>query len=97
MDEYNDGIMLFSLDLNTDVKELENKIIFQNEIFPNPSSNFISIPESMENIQKISIYSVLGNKIEGIVPNGNKIDISSLSSGVYFLKAGDKVYKFVKI
>jgi hypothetical protein len=33
---------------------------------------------------------------EGIIENDN-INISNLSPGIYFLKAGNKVYKFVKM
>ena len=67
-------------------------------LFPNPVKNilfFNPIPTETT----INIYSVLGEKLRtyNIFGSTNSIDISELSSGVYFLKyENNKVVRFVK-
>jgi hypothetical protein len=79
------------------INELKNeKDIF---ISPNPANDyiFISSNESLNSIvQKIEIYSVLGNKVTESVTK-DRIDVNFLSPGIYFIKVGNKMYKFVKI
>jgi len=53
-------------------------------IYPNPTSDFISI-KGIENINSIKVYSILG-ALEKEVFNTNQIDISELSSGIHLIK-----------
>jgi murein DD-endopeptidase MepM/ murein hydrolase activator NlpD len=66
-------------------------------IIPNPADDFIELPDALlYNNSQVLIYSSIGV----IVYQGKtekRIDISFLSSGIYFLKVKDKVYKFVKL
>jgi hypothetical protein len=60
-------------------------------IFPNPSKGIFSIDMKSNNIRKIVVYDVLGNVIEEHFPAEIKnehfeLDLSSESSGVYFLQ-----------
>ena len=62
------------------------------EVFPNPSKSSITITGTefssyIINIMGQQIYSFKGDQ---------KIDISSWNNGVYFLKSGDSVVKFIK-
>ncbi len=60
---------------------------------PNPATDFINISSDIGN--KVEIYSVLGEKL--IISNDkNRIDVSFLPTGIYFLKTGEKINKFVK-
>ncbi|MBX3042459.1 MAG: T9SS type A sorting domain-containing protein [Candidatus Kapabacteria bacterium] len=78
---------------------------FQNNIkvFPNPTGEFLKINfESSNNIlnQNITIYNLHGIEIQNItnINSSNlKIDVSKYSQGVYFIKIGNAVRKFVKI
>lgn len=65
-------------------------------IFPNPANNFIDVHiGNNDKLSNIIIYNSLGNKIfESEFQH--KIDISELNSGIYFLKVGNKVQKFIK-
>ncbi|WP_397445648.1 family 16 glycosylhydrolase [Polaribacter sp. R77954] len=54
-------------------------------IYPNPSSSFIHI-KTNENINNIEIYSPIGEQVFTKKMDFEKIDISSLSSGLYFIK-----------
>ncbi|TAL67208.1 MAG: T9SS type A sorting domain-containing protein [Bacteroidetes bacterium] len=97
------------LHLGTDIGLLTNKTILTGVeddgtmetenivLMPNPTTDFIRInfPESMNN-KHIEIYSILGNKILESEYK-DRIDVSGLNAGVYFLKAGNKIYKFVKV
>ncbi len=56
-------------------------------MYPNPAKNSVTF-NSTENIEKISIYSILGNEVLSVnVENQTKdLDISHLSSGTYLAK-----------
>ena len=64
---------------------------FELEVYPNPSKSNISISlANNKKIQKLEIYNILGEKIISKINNNvSKInlDVSSLSSGIYFIKA----------
>ena len=80
--------------LNTnDVYEIEFSI------YPNPSDNVISIV-SESNIEQVNIYSLQGILIKN-VSEINDIDVSHLSSGLYFIEVlsekGKSVQKLIKI
>lgn len=84
--------------VNVEENYNSNKI----KIYPNPSSNYLKI--SSENIlfDKINITDVVGNIIYtfSYKNSSQKIDVSFLRSGLYFLtietKDGNIVKKFVK-
>jgi hypothetical protein len=52
-------------------------------------------------VYNLQIFDVLGIEVisveTGLRPVSTKVDVSHLSSGVYFIKIGDKVQKFVKM
>jgi hypothetical protein len=66
-------------------------------IYPNPATDYISI----ENVDTpVMIYNSIGQILLNTKPYNNRIDISSLEKGIYFLKAEEysesKAYKFIK-
>ena len=108
----NHGSMDFwivKLNLYTDVEEKTSETIF--EISPNPATDFIEISGINHMLKygveysNIKIYTVLG-EIQ-TTPNptpalsasrdGVRIDISGLAPGMYFVRIGDRVSKFVKM
>ncbi|MCX7737668.1 MAG: M1 family aminopeptidase [Candidatus Kapabacteria bacterium] len=108
---FNQGKNVISLlELNyaiTDVaerKEEKNTI----KIYPNPSSEYINIsfPLSFLRMQEsdIRIFNVLGEcvlstpALRATPQEGNfRIDISNLPSGIYYVRLGGRVGRFVKI
>ena len=58
-------------------------------VYPNPTTDFINVSFNNNESSKIEIYNQLGQVlITEIVPaSGKQINISSLNSGVYFLRA----------
>jgi hypothetical protein len=64
-------------------------------ITPNPASDFLYTQNNFAN-NKIEIYSILGIKVLESEWK-EKIDVSALAPGVYFVKVGYKLSKFIKI
>jgi hypothetical protein len=88
--------------LLTDVKE-EN-VISELSIFPNPATDYIEIQPS-EGCQpsegsEIQIFDMLGVavlSVEQTPSSVQRLDISNLPPGIYFIKIGNRVEKFVKM
>lgn len=59
----------------------------QLKIYPNPIENEVNVTYS-ESIDKIEIYSILGQLIQSVKPNTDQtsLEVSNLSSGTYLLK-----------
>nr|WP_315247644.1 T9SS type A sorting domain-containing protein [uncultured Flavobacterium sp.] len=76
-----------------DVNFSDAKIV----VSPNPANDYLMV-SGLKNTENFSIYNVLGSKIfDGIIDNDKKIDLKSLSNGVYFLKfENNKTIKFIK-
>ncbi len=74
----------------------DNNMIFKETyIFPNPASDFIMIDFNINN-EFIEIYNLIGLKVIE-TKHENRINIMSLTPGIYFLKSGLNIYKFIKI
>jgi hypothetical protein len=70
------------------------------DIYPNPTSDFLTILSDQLTINKITIIDISGKALKIISTDSNVIDITELPSGIYFIKiiAKDKTItkKFVK-
>ena len=80
-------------------------------ISPNPAEDFIEISKPSEgsepsegSLNSVRIFNVFGETVftsvcsaDTSAGGGQKIDVSGLPSGVYFVRVGNKVSKFVKI
>ena len=70
-------------------------------IYPNPVKNWVTI-SSKENIKSVSVFDVQGRVLQTQITNNRevKIDLSSRSDGIYFVKIqtekGIKVEKIIK-
>lgn len=58
------------------------------KMFPNPTKSNFTI-DAQENIEKVSVYNLLGQEVVSKNPNTNSVtfDIATLQSGVYVVKA----------
>ncbi len=70
------------------------------QIFPNPANNFIQIT-STEQITSLSISDITGKEIHYIQNNTERVDISHLVKGIYFMNltfknGGTSTEKFIK-
>jgi hypothetical protein len=66
-------------------------------VFPNPTKDFISVSGLSQTVS-YNIFSVLGAKVSnGSVSNNEKIDVQSLTNGVYFMELEEgHTTKFIK-
>ncbi|MBX3044367.1 MAG: zinc-dependent metalloprotease [Candidatus Kapabacteria bacterium] len=79
----------------------------QSTSYPNPASDFITIQFSNKGLQpfaavdKVQIFDMLGIEVmsvgTGLDLSTQRIDVSHLPAGVYFIRIGNKVEKFVKM
>ena len=60
-------------------------------IYPNPTNDFLNIEFIKLGINRIEIIDIFGNVIlNSNLESGNRINISNLAKGIYFIKLGDK-------
>ncbi|HJN54260.1 MAG TPA: T9SS type A sorting domain-containing protein, partial [Flavobacteriaceae bacterium] len=77
---------------------LEDQVIFDYKIYPNPTSNIINIQGDISDL-KVIIYDMLG-KVLMQSEEQESIDISFLKNGTYFLSltnnSTNSTYKIIK-
>jgi arabinogalactan endo-1,4-beta-galactosidase len=80
------------------IDDLENTNDNLFKIFPNPSSEFISIEILNTTFASVEVYNMLGKVVKRIpnYKNMQTINISNLSEGVYIFKVNGKGFKFLK-
>lgn len=79
-----------------DIIDLEKRTI---KIYPNPTQNYLHIELSTFHLGKeINIYDNLGRNVrkEKAGNLNQRIDLSSLPSGIYFLQIGNERHKIIK-
>ena len=67
-------------------------------IYPNPTSSFITLEMDFSKNINYEVVSVLGNVVlKGVIePGREEVDLSGLAANVYFLKMGNRVFKILK-
>ena len=68
------------------------------QVYPNPAQDYIKLDlKDRENVSEIKIFNSLGEVVKSVdAISSGKIDISGLSPGIYFVRVGKSVEKFVK-
>lgn len=93
---YFDDVAFFEDALSVD-KVIVNKV----QIYPNPTSNHLSIEANGE-IQKISVYNILGQEVltKTFQSHKIKLETSGLQNGIYIIKTSidgkESISKFIK-
>lgn len=82
--------------LNTDLGFNEAAAKFV--LYPNPASDVLTIQMEAFNASSIAFYDVTGQLVQrnDLVQTNQTIDISNLKSGVYLVKVGEQLQKFIK-
>ena len=77
---------------------LENQVIFNYKIYPNPTSGLINIQGNTSEL-RITIFDILGKELINRYVS-DKLDIGSLEKGIYIMNiydgASTSKYKIVK-
>lgn len=70
------------------------------EVYPNPTKGMIFIKGDVSKLTAANVYSLVGKHLIKIENNFNLIDISHLSSGIYWISLnsenGNTTYKIIK-
>ncbi|WP_347922364.1 T9SS type A sorting domain-containing protein [Pontimicrobium sp. SW4] len=101
---YNDGGRILRVDLNHPLLSLKKETTMSNKVFPNPTLKNVTI-NSNHNIEKISVYDMLGKLIVEMSLSNQvtkyNLDVSNLNSGIYNLQIktslGIETKKMVKL
>ena len=92
----NNGWTINDAGYNCDTAGIDDLGITSFYIYPNPTKDYINIDCS--SFESVAIYNILGKEL--IKETSNRIDVSSLSKGVYFIKISDGINsstkKFIK-
>ncbi|SDE86804.1 T9SS type A sorting domain-containing protein [Ulvibacter litoralis] len=79
---------------------VQNNELTRVTISPNPASESIQIVSQNNEINSVSVYSMEGKKMFVTDKDLNKLDVSSLDNGIYFLQIlhnnGQRWIKFIK-
>ena len=88
-----DTCFLVPTDGINDIKQAEIKV------YPSPAEKYIYVDFDSRNGSDIIITNILGQVVKDISFEGTRtsIDVADLKSGIYFVKSGDSVVKFVKL
>ncbi len=77
-----------------DVNENKNMTF---SLFPNPATTgFVIIKSKIEGDKKITVFDVLGKEVINTTITDNRLNISTLTSGVYFIKISQGVASTIK-
>jgi len=83
---------------------VENDELYGNSLIsPNPAEDYITIQTSevleTSEVSKVQIFDILGLEVgqSSLIDGNIRINVSNLQSGVYFIKIGERVEKFVKM
>jgi len=80
------GISLLSYEkqqiLSTKVSTVQNK----SKIYPNPVTDKLSVIRKNAQTKLIGIYNLIGNEVMRLNKSESQVNVSSLSSGIYFIK-----------
>jgi hypothetical protein len=95
-------VMLDPTSLNFPVATIEPSSLASFSFYPNPTNNQLTLQTELE-YDVIQVYSLEGKLVQRLERQGNAIDVSALSAGMYFFelcrgeRAATRKEKFVKL
>lgn len=87
---------MYFFKIGATITSVENDVSSSNSfsVFPNPTADYITLENIAPN-SKVQILSLSGSLVKEVIAE-KRIDVRDLSDGVYMIKVGAKVQKFVK-
>jgi len=93
--QLNDTIIV---DNCTDINMLSENELY---IYPNPANAYLMVESKNLKVKGLQILDITGKVVTNVISSKTKqsqyIDITNLQDGVYFIKIGTQVKKFIKI
>ncbi len=100
--EHASSVTIEDQDVNLDVVlKLATAIDDVNKVnikaYPNPAVNYIVVSGVSEG-EDLMLFDLIGNKVihRKVQSTKEQLDLSSISSGIYFIKAGNKTVRIIK-
>lgn len=89
---YNKEILYTCVDLAQNVEGVKEESLFNVGVYPNPASSSFTVKAETEGMNRVEIYTVLGEKVMEVSGVQSSFDINSaaLSNGVYVVKVINK-------
>ena len=86
--EVNENYSLYFEEIDFNVLSVEDRPSLSTSIFPNPSSDKISVDLGGDSVADLVFYDILGNEVMTIpnYTNKSEIDISTLAIGTYTIQ-----------
>jgi len=70
---------------NDDVASVNEKVnLIEVSVYPNPTTDFITIDESDFTIENVEVFNILGKKVK--TTNKSRFSVNEFSNGVYILR-----------
>ncbi len=92
---YANGCLETSAPFTVTLTSINNYILKDFKIYPNPATNQIRIEGQDIQLNEFQIYNSFGQIINDIERTENIIDVSKFSKGVYFVRLNDRIKKLV--
>ncbi|MCB0749564.1 MAG: T9SS type A sorting domain-containing protein [Ignavibacteriae bacterium] len=88
----------FKIALSADALSIEEAMLEEVKIYPNPVSDYLVIDSNMANVERVEIYTVSGKLLlsQNLIGNSNNVDFSSFSEGLYLVKIISSNGTFIK-
>jgi hypothetical protein len=78
---------LWGLSLNSTLEAIELQSTSSIKVYPNPTSDFITIETGQtELLQSIELFELSGKSVKSFEPNFKTISLTNLNTGIYLLK-----------
>ncbi len=85
---------------NPTILKVEENLIGNIKIYPNPTTGLVFIDSKTENIISASVFDIMGKNVLQQIGNIQELDISNLQKGMYFLRIatdnGELIKKIIK-
>ena len=96
------GVTVNSIGCSSNQLSVDDEILHNSlKLYPNPSTNILTIESKNSTISKVEIYTVLGEKIKEITSNFGSITTNKLPKGIYIIKIysekSSMIRKIIKI
>ena len=67
-------------------------------LYPNPTTSEVIVSGVGEAPQRVAVYAATGSLLmQGLYRDGDRMDVSSLPAGLYFVRMGEKTFKLSKL
>lgn len=89
------NIQKFTFENTTAVDELRDGSELQ--IYPNPVRNKLYLKSTVPVQGTVAVLNVSGILVAEVLVENNSIDVSKLSSGIYFIRVNNSLQKFIRL